>query len=188
MDNRKKILEVALNLFSLRGYDAVGIQEITEAAGITKPTMYHYFGSKKGLLEIILEENFNELLRDLRDSVIYDGDLPLTLEKTVRVFFAFASKNQTFYRMQLAIFFASSESEAMKAVAPYNERIFKLLEKLFLQASNDHGNMKGRHIRYAVTFLGMINNYIGLSINGFFKLDENTIRDAVHQFSHGIYS
>ena len=54
MDNRSKILSCALKLFSARGYDAVGVQEIVDAAGITKPTLYHYFGSKRGLLETLL--------------------------------------------------------------------------------------------------------------------------------------
>ena len=49
MENREKLLSCALDLFYARGYDAVGIQEIVDAAGVTKPTMYYYFGSKKGL-------------------------------------------------------------------------------------------------------------------------------------------
>ena len=36
MDNRENILTCALELFYQRGYDAVGIQEICQAAGITK--------------------------------------------------------------------------------------------------------------------------------------------------------
>ncbi|HAF63051.1 MAG TPA: hypothetical protein DCK95_12110, partial [Anaerolineaceae bacterium] len=35
MENQEKILQIGLNLFSERGYDAVGIQEIVDAAGIT---------------------------------------------------------------------------------------------------------------------------------------------------------
>ena len=59
MDNRENILTCALELFYQRGYDAVGIQEICQAAGITKPTLYHYFGSKYGLLEVLLEREFS---------------------------------------------------------------------------------------------------------------------------------
>ena len=43
MDNREKILNCALELFHARGYDAVGVQEIAETAGVTKPTLYYYF-------------------------------------------------------------------------------------------------------------------------------------------------
>lgn len=37
MDNRQLIIEKALELFCARGNDAVGVQEIAEQSGITKP-------------------------------------------------------------------------------------------------------------------------------------------------------
>ena len=55
MDNRERILQCALELFYAKGYDAVGVQEIAQKAGITKPTLYYYFGSKYGLLETLLK-------------------------------------------------------------------------------------------------------------------------------------
>ena len=51
MENKERIMECALDLFYAKGYDAVGVQEIVEKAGITKPTLYYYFGSKLGLLK-----------------------------------------------------------------------------------------------------------------------------------------
>ena len=41
MDNQERIMECALDLFYAKGYDAVGVQEIAETAGITKPTLYY---------------------------------------------------------------------------------------------------------------------------------------------------
>ena len=46
-------MQKALQLFYEKGYDAIGVQEIADAAGVTKPTLYHYFGSKYGLLETV---------------------------------------------------------------------------------------------------------------------------------------
>ena len=64
MDNRERILQCALELFYAKGYDAVGVQEIAQKAGITKPTLYYYFGSKYGLLETLLTKHFT-VLNDL---------------------------------------------------------------------------------------------------------------------------
>ena len=64
-DNRSRLLAKALDLFTQRGYDAVGVQEVAEAAGVKKPTLYHYFGSKSGLLKVILEENYAGFKTDL---------------------------------------------------------------------------------------------------------------------------
>ena len=69
MDNRETILNTALELFCNRGYDAVGVQEIVDKAGVTKPTLYYYFGSKQGLLREILNEN-SMILEDMLQEMI----------------------------------------------------------------------------------------------------------------------
>jgi AcrR family transcriptional regulator len=56
-----RLLSAALNLWVERGYEAVGVQEICDAAQVTKPTLYHYFGSKAGLLRAIVELNGQRL-------------------------------------------------------------------------------------------------------------------------------
>jgi TetR/AcrR family transcriptional regulator len=45
----------ALELFSEKGYDATSVREICEAAGVTKPTLYHFYGSKEGVYRAIVE-------------------------------------------------------------------------------------------------------------------------------------
>ena len=187
-DNRLRIMKAAMKLFAARGYDAVGIQEIIDAVGITKPTLYHYFGSKQGLLDDILKEDFEELIAEIKASSRYNGDVTLALRQTLSAFFEFAREHPVFYRMQLAMWFAPPESHAHKAEAKYNQQLYRLMEELFLLAAKDHGNMKGRHHGYAATFLGMINTYIGLSINGHVKLNDDLVYKSVHQYMHGIFS
>ncbi len=63
---RDRLLRSALRLFANRGYDAVGVQEIVVAAKVTKPALYHYFGSKRGLIESLFEETVEQLLAALR--------------------------------------------------------------------------------------------------------------------------
>jgi TetR/AcrR family transcriptional regulator len=188
MDNRSNILLCALRLFATRGYDAIGVQEIVEAAGITKPTLYHYFGSKQGLLDALLKEYFDQLYREVKAASVYRSDLPHTLNQVAKTYFDFANRNKMFCRLQLALWFAPPESDAFRAVSRLNHELYQLIEALFVRAAADHGNMKGRHRAYAATFVGMINNYISLSLNGYAKLDNRLLYQAVHQFMHGIFS
>ncbi|MEF3274097.1 MAG: TetR/AcrR family transcriptional regulator [Chloroflexus sp.] len=44
-----RILDVAAHLFMQRGYRAVSINDIINAAGVTKPTLYYYFSDKEDL-------------------------------------------------------------------------------------------------------------------------------------------
>jgi AcrR family transcriptional regulator len=188
MDNRETLLEDALQLFSTRGYDAVGIQEIVDKAGVTKPTLYHYFGSKYGLLEGVLERDFNGLIDQVVDAADYNHDIVLNLTQLARVYFHFAVTHPVFYRLQLSMHFSAPDSEPKQAVAPFQMRQHAILEELFTKAAGDHGNMRSRQGIYAATYLGMINTYIGLALDGHIHLGEDVIYRAVHQFMHGIFS
>jgi TetR/AcrR family transcriptional regulator len=188
MDGREKLLENGLRLFAERGYEAVGVQEIVDAAGVTKPSLYHHFGSKRGLLEAALEGPFGDLAARLEKAATYEGDLPLTLTRIVSACFSFARGNPVFLRTQLAFWFLPPGSEAHGVVEPFLKRLHGRIEAMFAAAAADHGNMRGRGARYAATLLGMINTYIGLSLAGYASLDDDLVVQVVHQFSHGIYS
>jgi AcrR family transcriptional regulator len=188
MDNRKNILNTALDLFAQRGFDAVGVQEIVDAAGITKPTLYHYFGSKRGLLQALLEAHFVQLNAALADAAAYHGDLTRNLQRITQVLFAYAREHPAFYRLQLSLWFAPYQSEAQNLVADYLHRQQLLVEAMFAQAVSQHGNMRGRQREFAASFIGLVNTYIGLWLNGNTELLDDMVYRVVHQFEHGIYS
>lgn len=188
MDNRQALLDRALDLFSQRGYDAVGVREVVEAVGVTKPTLYHYFDSKRGLLDALLQREGGYMLEQILRAAAYQGDLVLTLENIVRVYFDLARANTVFYRMQLAMYFAPPESEANQAIRPFSREQYEILEGVFVQAAEDHGNLRGRHQRYAAAFLGQINVMIGLYLNDGLDLTSEVVYLTVHQFMHGIFS
>src|SRR5688572_29383652 len=54
-DARAKILAAAYKLFYRHGFTRVGVDEIADAAGITKRTLYYHFASKDDLLAAVLE-------------------------------------------------------------------------------------------------------------------------------------
>jgi AcrR family transcriptional regulator len=188
MDNRQRLLDCALDLFSQRGYDAVGVREVVAAAGVTKPTLYHYFDSKRGLLEDLLRREVGRLLADILRAAVYQGDLVYTLETITRAYFSFAQGHSACYRMHLGMYFSPPESESNQAIRPYAMQQHEILEEVFILAAADHGNLRGRHARYAAGFLGMINAMIGLYLNAELALTDELVYQTVHQFMHGIFS
>ncbi|MCP4164743.1 MAG: TetR family transcriptional regulator [Chloroflexi bacterium] len=53
---RQMILDAALTIFSKQGYQAARLQEIAEAAGVTRGAIYHHFESKAGLYITLIEQ------------------------------------------------------------------------------------------------------------------------------------
>ena len=70
-----RILKKALELFSDKGYDATSVREICEAAGITKPTLYHFYGSKEGVYRAIVDGALERFQNDLILALAGEGSL-----------------------------------------------------------------------------------------------------------------
>lgn len=62
---KTKILDAALDLFAEKGYDATGVQEIVQRAGVTKGALYHHFAAKEDILFEIYGSVFHEQLAEL---------------------------------------------------------------------------------------------------------------------------
>jgi TetR/AcrR family transcriptional regulator len=191
--NRTVILEKALGLFAQRGYEAVGVAELCEASSITKPTLYHYFGSKRGLLDAILAEKGGILAARLKTAAVYAvGDrargVPDGLEAMAGAFATTARESEAFARLRLTLAFAPPSSEGGEAAAALNEGVFSDVEAFFRAAAGDHGNMRGRSRPYAAAFIGTVDTYVGLYLAGRSPLSDEVVRGAVRQFMYGIFS
>jgi AcrR family transcriptional regulator len=51
-----QIMEEAARLFADRGFAGTSLQDIADATGLTRPALYHYFGSKEDLLSRLVSE------------------------------------------------------------------------------------------------------------------------------------
>lgn len=188
MDNKTKILEIAMGLFSLKGFDATGIQEIVDKSNIGKPTLYYYFGNKEGVLEAIFDRYFTDFNTIIEKASYYTGDITKSLTDLTICYFTFALQNKVFFKMMLSMSCHPVESQSYKIIQPYLETEFGLFEKLFKNAEKDHGNMKGRSFLYTISFIGILNTYITLLLNKNIELDDTLYYKVVHQFMHGIFS
>ena len=60
-ETRNKIIEAANQLFSKTGYDATGVAEICQVAGVSKGAFYHHFPTKQAVFMEILNSYLNGL-------------------------------------------------------------------------------------------------------------------------------
>ncbi|KWT57811.1 TetR family transcriptional regulator [Streptomyces albus subsp. albus] len=76
----QRLLATATRLFAERGYDRTSVQEIVEAAGVTKGALYHYFGSKDDLLH----EVYGRVLRLQQERLDRFADADAPVERRLR--------------------------------------------------------------------------------------------------------
>jgi len=82
-----RILKTALELFSTKGYDATSVREICEAAGITKPTLYHFYRSKEGLYRVLVDGTLDEFQGELSARLSAPGTAQERLTRLARAYF-----------------------------------------------------------------------------------------------------
>lgn len=193
MDTREKIRNAALDLFYAKGYDAVGIQEVVDAAGVTKPTLYYYFGSKRGLLETLLQESYGRLEEAIEQAVGSEGSFADILFQVAKAFLKFACENRKSYRLTLSLFYAGRQNEGHRIVEPLIIRYYDRIVSLFEAAAREQGNMNGRQRPFALAFLGLLDSKFlekdhQVSEEEKTEVQDEEIRNLVRQFMYGIYS
>jgi TetR/AcrR family transcriptional regulator, cholesterol catabolism regulator len=74
MANLEEIIAAAAKVFQTKGYHAATVQDIADAVGILKGSLYHHVKSKEDLLYLIVKEPIARIYE--RMSEIVAGDLP----------------------------------------------------------------------------------------------------------------
>ncbi len=73
---REQLIQAALELFNKDGFHAVGIDAISERAGVTKKTLYHHFKSKEELILTVLRYRDERYRNDFMRSVEARAESP----------------------------------------------------------------------------------------------------------------
>lgn len=68
-EKRREILDAAHRLFDAQGFNATGVDQIASESGVTKRTLYKHFGSKEGLIEVVLNEHHEAMMERTRERV-----------------------------------------------------------------------------------------------------------------------
>jgi TetR/AcrR family transcriptional regulator len=184
-DNRAELMDRALELFAAYGYDGVGVQDICEAAAVTKPTLYHYFRSKRGLLETLLSEGIAELLSKLTDLARSEDEASELLKRAASLMIAHARKNPSFYMLYLALWFAPGKSDGREVASRFHVAHFEAMEAVCAVATQQEASLKGRNRAFTAGFLGALNNAINLALNNYSVLNERVAHELTDQFLYG---
>ena len=98
-----RILNKSLELFSSKGYEATSVREICEAAGITKPTLYHFYGSKEGVYRALVDGTLDAFRRAVSAEIEAPGPAEARLRAVARTYFDFASRQKELMRFIMSL-------------------------------------------------------------------------------------
>ena len=133
-ENAEKILQVGIHLMANKGYQATSTREIVEAAGVTKPMLYYYFGSKEGLCKAGIRRFSEQFFLKLREKIDDPHDPRESLVDYIWTIFSFMQEHRDESLFYMSLFFGPERQwflDDIKAVlADGKELTIFFIEKL----------------------------------------------------------
>lgn len=88
------MLQAAGDAFARYGFHDASMDEIAEAAGISKPMLYNYFGSKQGLYVAYVERSGRALLARMREADSRGAPAAQRLHAGILAFLSYAEEHR----------------------------------------------------------------------------------------------
>ena len=88
----RQILDAAVQVFSRHGYHAASMDEISDVAGVSKPMIYTYLGSKEDLFGACIRREATRLLEAIQAGVKPDLPPDMQLWHGLRSFYRFVAE------------------------------------------------------------------------------------------------
>ena len=148
---RNQLLEVALERFAPNGFHGTSMEEIADAAGVTKPVLYQHFGSKRTL--------YLELLREVTDRAEAETHPYQRLLAGFRAYFRFVCERTSAFQLLFGSG-ARQADEFAEAVRTLESSVATTIAA-FIDADidDDHRDLLG----YAIVGLGEVSARLWVS-------------------------
>jgi AcrR family transcriptional regulator len=126
------VTRAAVRLFAAQGYANTSVQQIVDAAGVTKGAMYHYFESKDDLLFAIYERMLS-LQKAHLDEIIARGGLVddvvrAACQDVVETSIEFLAEGTVFFR-SLHMLTDRRQQEVIRRRREYHDAFARLIER-----------------------------------------------------------
>jgi AcrR family transcriptional regulator len=92
-ESRKSLLKAAATLFAEHGYNATGVQQITDVAGINKAMLYYYFGSKDALYDYLISIGIAMFERAAAAAEEAEGPVEDRIRRFLTVYFSVVTEH-----------------------------------------------------------------------------------------------
>jgi AcrR family transcriptional regulator len=124
-ERRERLLELGLRLFAGSSIEEISIDRLTEEAGISRGLLYHYFGSKQGFREAVVQRAADDLVAQTMPP---EGDDPIAkLLASLTAYVDYVIANHQGYRS--LVLAAASGNETVRAI--YERARTRMIDRTF---------------------------------------------------------
>jgi AcrR family transcriptional regulator len=127
---RERLLSKALELFTSKGYAATSVREIVTAAGVTKPVLYYYFGSKEGLYLELMNRTYGTFSDLMTQLTAYEGTVRERIFHFCTGIFDAFVEHIDVARLIYAIFFGPPQSAPHFPYEQYFDRMLAAVDAM----------------------------------------------------------
>ncbi|MBS4015094.1 MAG: TetR/AcrR family transcriptional regulator [Candidatus Latescibacteria bacterium] len=93
LDAKERIYKVAIALFARKGYHAVGVREIAQAADVNISMVNYYYGEKINILKQIIDEAFEKYRQAVAGAANYNVSIKEHVSSVIRNFIKLFREN-----------------------------------------------------------------------------------------------
>ena len=120
----------AAQLFDRKGYAATTVREIVAAAGVSKPVLYYYFGSKEGIYIELMRgpvRKFDAVFGEIRER---EGSASDRIQELMNRTFATFLEHMEAVRMMYSLYYGPHQGAPFFDFATYHERYWETVHEL----------------------------------------------------------
>ncbi|HNY66986.1 MAG TPA: TetR/AcrR family transcriptional regulator [Deltaproteobacteria bacterium] len=188
-DKQEMIIDAALEVFREKGYANARMADIARRAGVSYGLVYHYFGSKEVLFDLIVETWWNDLYTMMDREKKATGDFSDKLIHIIQFFLETYVQRPNLISIFVSEVCRSSVYHTEEGLSKFL-KFFSLCEEIMLEGQK-RGLLKEdvptHHLTYI--FYGAIETFISVMVLGKEPLTKKRQERAVHAimevFMHG---
>lgn len=184
---RKRVLDAAARLFTSRGYAATTVREIVAAAGVTKPVLYYYFGSKEGIYLELLRGPFAEFEAIVAEQKACRGDVKTRLLSLADRVFSLFVDHLDEGRLMYSIYYGPPQGAPFFDFDALHLQWEKAIAELIAEGMQK-GEIKEGNVReMTLVVLGAISICMELCLcQPDARIDRSSLRNVLHLVFGGI--
>lgn len=160
------IIDAALEVFREKGYANARMADIARRAGVSYGLVYHYFGSKEVLFDIIVESWWNDLYAVMEKEIASDEPFPEKLVNIIRFFLDTYGQKPNLMSIFVSEVCRSSVYHTEEGLSKFL-KFFSLCEEIMVQGQNSGfliSEIPPHHLTYI--FYGSIETFISVMVLG----------------------